>query len=73
MISARPIETSQAEMIIIKKTMSCDSKSPVDLENKTKNKPTPESINSKHSKIDIRSLLKTVPRRPKQNKNAAKK
>jgi hypothetical protein len=73
MISASPIETSHADMIIIKKTINCDSKRPVDFENKTKNKPTPANINSKHNNIEIRSLLNTVPRSPKQNKNAAKK
>lgn len=73
MMSAKPIETSHAEIIIMKKTISCESSKPVDFEKRTNKRPTPANINSKHNKIEIRSFLKTVPNRPKQNKNAAKK
>jgi hypothetical protein len=73
MIKDRPIATSHAEIIIMKKTINCESKRPVDFEKSTKSNPTPDSINSKHSRIEIKSFLKTVPNKPKQNKNAAKK
>jgi hypothetical protein len=73
MINDKPMATSHAEIIIMKKTISCESKSPVDLENSTKSSPTPANISSRHRRIDIKSFLKTVPNKPKQNKNAAKK
>jgi len=67
-----PMATSHAETIIVKNTTNCDECKPVAFENNTKNNPTPASISSKQSMIDIKSFLKIVPINPRQKRNVAK-
>lgn len=70
MIKLKPIATSHAEIIIMKITINCESRNPVDFENRIKRSATPESISSRQRSIEIKSFLKIVPNKPKQKRKA---